>query len=347
MEIYLLNVILIIIYGVLYRLKGIKVKKILFCLSICQLVLICGLRNVETVGKDWTYYGKYYLLQLNWNFQQLQDYTRYEIGFKILTKIISIIWNNKNFYAFILATLSIVPIGYTIYKYSKLPFLSIIIYISLDFYAFMFSGLRQAIAIAILLYSYKYIVNNNKFKFIVANLLAISCHYSSIVFLPVIFLRKIKLTRNKIILIGIIGVVIFLGKNAIFSFINTFFYDNYTSSVTNSYNWMLMCIGITCLCLICYKKVIENNKSANKLYVIVSIGAIMMLFSPIVSDTLRIANYFYIFIILLIPEVIYNIKKNNDKVSILTVTTFILFAIYIYLLKVDGYGIVPYKTFFM
>ena len=71
-----------------------------------------------------------------------------------------------------------------------------------------------------------------------------------------------------------------------------------------------------------------------------------MLFSSIASDTMRIANYFYIFIIILIPEVL-NCLKNNNTRNILTIFSVILLTgIYIYLLTIDLYKIVPYKVFF-
>lgn len=345
--VYIINLILIIIYG-LYcnNIDNQKLKKRLYILAIIQLVFILGFRLLGTVGKDWIYYSRYYNLQLDWNLTEILEYERYEIGFKLLTKGISIIFNNTQFYIFFIGLISTIPVAYIIYKYSRMPFLSLTLYIALDFYAFNFAGLRQGIAIAIIFFSYKYIIENKILKFIFCIILATLFHTSAIVFLPIYFIRKIKITKLKIVFFAIIAILIFIFKSQIFLIINSFFYDNYAISYTNSGNWMILCIMILVICYLFYKAVIRNNKNNQKLYVITTIGCMCMLFSSIVSDTLRIANYFYIFIILLVPEVL-NCLKNNTTRNILIIFSIIVSAgIYIYLLSIDSYSIVPYKLFF-
>lgn len=108
---------------------------------------------------------------------------------------------------------------------------------------------------------------------------------------------------------------------------------------------MILCICILALCYLFYKVIIKNDYNNQKLYIITTIGCMCMLFSSIASDTMRIANYFYIFIILLIPEVLYCLKDNTTK-NVLTISSIVILAgIYIYLLNTDLYNIVPYKLF--
>lgn len=346
MAIYIMNMILLIVYAVFFNYtKSKKVKKGIFVLAIIQIILILGLREVGKVGKDWGYYEKYYNWQLDWNFSQILNYDRYELGFKLLTKVITLIINNTQFYIFVIAVISIVPIAYIIYKYSKMPFLSLIIYVALDFYAFNFAGLRQGIAMALIFFSYKYIVENKTFKYLFCILLATLFHTSAIVFLPVYFIRKIKINKINIAIFVILAIIIYALKSQIFAFINTFFYDNYSSTITDSGNWMILCILILTVCYIFYKPLVKNNINTQKLYIITTIGCMCMLFSSIASDTLRIANYFYIFIILLIPEVLNCLKDRFTKNVLTSLTILVFFVIGIYLLNVDSYSIIPYKFF--
>lgn len=347
MTIYIANMILLIIYAMLFNnIKSNKVRKGIYIIAVIQLILILGCRELGKVGKDWGYYEKYYDWQLNWNFNEILNYERYELGFKVLTKVFSLIINNTQIYVLMIAIISIVPIAYIIYKYSKSPFLSLIIYVALDFYAFIFAGLRQGIAIAIIFYSYKYIIENKTFKYLICIILATLFHSSAIVFLPVYFIRKIKINKAKIVSFVVLAVIIYVLRNQIFALINTFFYDNYSSTLTDSKNWMMLCIFILMLCYIFYKPLIKNNSNTQKLYIITTIGCMCMLFSSIASDTLRIANYFYIFIILLVPEVLFCLKDRFTK-NILTITsTIVLGAIFVYLLNIDSYNIVPYRLFF-
>ena len=347
MAIYLINLVLIIIYGLCCNnIDNQKIKKRIYILAVMQLIFILGFRLLGTVGKDWIYYSKYYDLQLNWNLAEILNYQRYEIGFKLLTKVLSLIYNNTQFYVFIIGMISIVPVAYIVYKYSKMPFLSLIIYVALDFYTFNFAGLRQGIAIAIIFFAYKYIVENKLSKFICCIILATLFHASAIIFLPIYFIRQIKITKIKIVLFAIIAILIYVFKNQIFIIINSFLYDNYSMSNTNSINWMLLCICMLILCYLFYKAVIKNDKNNQKLYIITTIGCMCMLFSQIASDTMRIANYFYIFIIILIPEVLNCLKNKTTKNTLVIFSIILLAGIYLYLLNIDSYNIVPYKVFF-
>ena len=92
---------------------------------------------------------------------------RFELGYKALNNIIGILTNNEQIFLTIVAILSIAPVGRFIYKYSKMPFLSFTIYIAFNYYAFTFSGLRQAISYAIIFISYDYIKDRKLMKFLI------------------------------------------------------------------------------------------------------------------------------------------------------------------------------------
>ena len=137
-----------------------------------------------------------------------------------------------------------------------------------------------------------------------------------------------------------VDAIIYFFKVPIFGFINSFFYEEYGMVLSDSYLWMIMCLIILMLCLLYYKKISADNKSI--LYNLVIIGTAIMLLSPIANNIMRVANYYFIFIILLIPEVISCIKSNKNELLINLITIIFSISLYIYLLLVDSYNIVPY-----
>ena len=339
MTIYVLNYILLFIYMICYlKSKNKKIKSFLLFLSILQLVLIQGLRNVN-LGSDMPYYWKYYELQMFNNINDL-SFSRYEILFKVLTKIVTKITLNKQIYLLVLSLLSTLPIGLVVYKKSKNPIMSLLLFLAFGFYNFNFSGLRQAIAFGIIFYSYTYITEKKPIKFIITVLIASLFHSSAIVFLPAYFLVYFKITKLKIIIIALIDILIYIFKVQIFVFFNNLFYENYNMVITNSVNWMIMCLTIVFFCLLFYKKI--ASKDSSLLYNLVVIGSSIMLLSPIANNILRISNYYFMFIILLIPEVVYSFKKVKYKFSAELIVVLLSFALYFYLLYVDSYNIVPY-----
>ena len=313
MTIYIVNIFLIGIYSLIYniRKKDNKIKLIFITISILQLILLQALKDIN-IGSDMGFYWQYVKDQLYVSFQNL-DFSRFEIGYKVLTKLITMVTLNKQIYLFIISCIATTSIGVVAYKYSKMPFLTILLYLSFGFYNFNFSGLRQAMAFGVVMFSYKYIQEKKLLKYIITMLLAMSFHTSAMVFLPAYFLKNIKLTKQKIYLIVILDIIIFIFKAQIFNVISIFIYDNYTIVETNSYAWMMMCFTIIAVCLLFYNATVRKNESAKSLYIYVIIGTSLMLFAPIANNILRIANYYLMFMILLIPEVMETMKNNKNK----------------------------------
>lgn len=326
--------------------KNEKIKKILFAICILCMILVMGFRNPEFVGLDWGYYKSFFEIQDKytvWEFSNLNsEYSRFELGFRILTKIISNILLNEKIYIMLISIVIMTITGYSIYINSRKPFLSLLMNMALNLYFFYFSGLRQSIAMAITLYSYKYVREKNFKKFLLCMIIAILFHKSAVVFFVVYFLRNYEFTtKNKIIAL-ILGIIVFIFNKNIFYFINQFFYSNYKMEYTGSYRWSFLCIALLLICFINYKAIIKNRSDGKLLFNVVTIGAFCLLFSTIIKDVLRVANYFYVFIIFLVPEMIEAIKASKARILTTYVWYNVFFLMFLYLMKIDTYSVVPY-----
>ena len=345
MAIYLVNFFLIAIYTLIYysqpkEKRNKKTLSFFIILSTLQLILLQSVKDIN-LGSDMPFYWKYYNLQLNYNFSEL-SFSRFELLFKILTKLVTNITNSKSIYLFVISCLSTAPIGYITYKYSKSPFLSILLYLSFGFYAFNFSGLRQAVAFGLIFFSYKFIMEKKLYKYLITVICAILFHKSAFIFLPAYFFYNIKLNKIKFLILFLVDISFFIFKVPIYSFISNIFYEEYGVVISNSYLWMVMCFAIFMFSLIFYKKVLEKNTSATILYVLVAIGTSIMIFAPVANNILRVANYYYMFVILLVPEVISVLKENKNQILMMFIVIFCCFVLYYYSLSIDLYNIVPY-----
>lgn len=159
-----------------------KKKEKYFVLSIATilLILLSGLRY-ET-GTDWEPYFNYFISEVKIG----EHY--FEVGYQILNNIVRYFTDNYNVLLTTIA-LFIVLISYTIARYSDFPFLTLI-----GFYSFMFVGFlggnRQAIAIALSIFSLRYIIDRKLFKFLSVIFLASLFHFSVWLFPLVYFLAK-------------------------------------------------------------------------------------------------------------------------------------------------------------
>lgn len=347
MVLYIINIIFIMLYGFFYHAtqKKYNTKKKFIIIVTLQLILILALRE-HTVGIDTKGYLKYFVnLTPNYNFQQFFDH-RFEFGYKLINKLISLFTLNEQLFLTIMATISVIPVSRFIYKYSKMPFLSFGLYVAFNFYSFTFSGLRQAIAFGVILISYDYVVNRKIKSFILCVLLASMFHQTAVIFLPAYFLSEVKINKKSISIILIFNLILYAIKNQMFELVIKYVFDSYDIIETGSKNWMMLGVLIVSLSLLFYKRVMEQDNTKNSIYMFVIVGVSLMLFSTMGTNVMRMANYYYLFIIILIPEVLSSIK---DKILFLTGGYIIIIGIFVlhtwFLLCQDTYHIVPYAFF--
>lgn len=349
MSIYIINMLMIGVYSLFYKLLSNRrrnnktIKKLLISIVTLQLFIILALRK-NTVGVDINGYIRqfHYISYSTFNDILL---LRHEIGYKLLVKFISYITNNEQVFLAIIAGISIFPIGRFIYKYSKMPFISFALYISFNFYAFVFSGLRQAIAFSIVFISYDYIREQKLFKFLVTVILAALFHKSAIFFIPAYAISKIKLNKKSMSAFLLGSLLIFVFRRSIMELVTKYIFDSYNIVESRSFTWFLLSLFIYIICLLFNKGTIERNYRSNELYMLVATGISIMLFATVATNAMRMANYYYIFSILLVPEVIYSIK--DSKLALLCAYLLIIGIVILsfWFLYNDGYGIVPYQYF--
>ncbi len=86
-------------------------------------------------------------------------YDRYEVGYKYLCKIFSLIWNNYQFFQSSISIFQMIAVYYFIKNNSKNYAISTFIFITFETYVFLFGILRQATALAILLFAINEVYN--------------------------------------------------------------------------------------------------------------------------------------------------------------------------------------------
>ncbi|HIW22048.1 MAG TPA: EpsG family protein, partial [Candidatus Dorea intestinavium] len=174
------------------------------CSASIPLFLISGLRYA--VGTDYfaTYYTGFYRV--------LEDSSvdNFDLGFHGLIKGIQLFTDNAIWLFFIGSLIFIGLTMITIQDISVSPLYSVLLLLITRFYFIGMNVVKQAIALAIIVCSIKYIINQDKKKFVLTVLTASFFHYSSLVFLPVYFLGRIKLTFSKICIYILVDIGVFV-----------------------------------------------------------------------------------------------------------------------------------------
>lgn len=272
----------------------------------------------------------------------------FEPGYQIFNNVIHLLTQDPNLFLIIIATIIILPIVWFINSYSVIPTLSFFIYAGLNLYHFSFSGIRQALAISICVLAFKFLLEERKIAFFLIVALAMTFHSSAIIFAALYFLRNIKITRQRSIILLFVSILIISNLKAVLGIaLNLIFTDGQYSGYANeevdaSYNLMLL------YALIFILSVGFGTDTMKKRILIW--GTFLLTVSQslglISSAGARIGFYFIPLTILAIPEIVVNLKVDQRFKSLLIFLGCAFFTFFFFYINSGGYlDVIPYKFF--
>lgn len=330
-----------------YKLKS-RNKLIICILCFFSIFTLLGLRK-QSMGVDLSGYltSFDFLNQISWKkVLLLKSYLNYEKGFVLFSKLSGSIFNNRQFYIAICAFVSLAPIAYVFYKKSKVPLLSFIIYLGLPSFLIAFSGLRQAIALAVTFYSIKFIEDKKIFKFMLAIVVAMLFHKTAIIFLlayPLFYVKRSNWV--KFFSLCLVPIVYFL-RYPLFYVLSKFFKENAIPDGNSAITLFLIFSLIYVFLLL-----LENssNRKESGYINLFYCACIFQAFGGVYSTAMRVGYYFMIYLTLALPEIISSKSRNSKDRYIIYLIFFTCFASFgLYSIYNSSWAMAyPYKFFWL
>jgi hypothetical protein len=336
----------------------INAKKLYMIIVFLPMTAVSALRSVN-IGNDTDTYHYIFNISTYTSFNDFIEINahRWEKGFLAFTKLISSISENPQALIAISSIISLFFVGRFIYLYSKKPALSIFLFITMRFYFFFMSNIRQSIALGLILLSYDFIKKKKIIPFSIVVIIAAQFHSTAIIFFLAYFIDKIKYSKKYLIGSVLITGLIFVGFDSFMNilltispekylnYVNTSYYTDATN-VANVANFATTLAVLLLSYIFKYYKI--NDKSEIPFYYLL-IAVCLGLLSIKFGMFSRIQHYFYIFSIVLIPNMI---TKSNDKYTKLItgftiVICFFLYHIIILALRPEWQNVYPYELFFI
>lgn len=289
------------------------------------------------VGWD---YPNYYNIIDNVLVAGLSQWEPLSLGLALLA-----IYTNNTFLFFILSGCIIYPLAfYAFKKNSVMPSLSLIIYVGL-FYLISCSIIRQAIAVSICLYAYKYIKAKSFFRYFLLVVLATLFHYSafiSLVIYPIYHHGKFKLV------LALSIVMVFL-RTFLFMILESYgLYADYLSRLNDISGGAItrlfyILLFLSFFIIIKYRKYTTEEK---RFLSIILVG----LFCPFLFGSgmgERIGYYFIIYYCYLIPILLEGKKRYKRGIYVSIFSLYFLLMIF-YTSHIPGQkaAYTPYRTIF-
>lgn len=349
----------IIIFIILILLKNNKYNNIF---SFIILFLFMGSRY--EIGSDWELYYSiaqkieyldYSIFYPFWNeispiqygWGELYRYFNFEISNRVLYKIV---WFFKCpqliIYIYSFLILIFIKLGLKNIKKEYIKYSWILFFSFQEFFLLDLNLMRQAVAISIIFFSYKYIIKENKSKFIICILVAMSFHTSAILCIFLYLVNYLNsISRKTMIILYFLcyfvkDITLIILKNS------TFIPDKYIGYLQQTFsggikiNYLLNLLGIFFIIFI------ANKYETRKLVIIILIGFyINIIFKGTGFLVIRTRVYFLIFSLYMTPL----LYKNKIRKYIFYICCFILLNLSLLNDIVSEYGgiYVPYKIYFL
>ena len=174
--IFLGYLLLLMIWEIAKSSKGQSIKDIQW-LTIIGFVFFFGLRGF--VGTDWVNYYPF--------FNTAGEYFSWEPGFTLYTLLIKSIHPNYFFWIFVSSLTNAVLLHIIFKRYAKYYVLGFIVFLAFNGIIMEINLMRNIKSILIFLVSLKYLQERKILPYMLLNLLGVTFHISSILFLPLYF----------------------------------------------------------------------------------------------------------------------------------------------------------------
>ena len=319
---------------------------ILFLLSACRL----------NVGNDYAKYVEFMHL-VNCN-----AYVPTEIGFNLLVKLIYGLSGYENFllvfavYAFVTVFVFLLAM----YEQSDEFPLTFFLFMTLGYYFQTFSTVRYYLALAVALYSMKFVLRRQWGRFLVLILLGAAFHKSLLVVIPLYFLASLPWKKWQLAIAALFCTT-FLFMQDFYLKVVVFLYPTYEDTEYleggTSYINILRCAAVLVFAGIVWwlQKRDEGVTPISEdkrfwFYLYLNLGALVLYvfcsFLPIIS---RIGYYLTVSQILFLPMLLQKVEDKRwrrlFRAGILCAAV-LYFAMYLKKASGDGVLILPYRTFF-
>ena len=356
MLIYILNFVSIFLYGLL-----IKNKKLFVALASIQLFLILALRD-PLLGVDNAVYmaGYDYISELSFadmlsrlHLIKTADLVypfAFESGYAVINWIVAALGFNFHGFLILYAAFCTFALGRFVYKYSEDAMLSVIMFVSMGFFIYMFGILRQTIVLALFLLAIPLIKDRKITKFLAVCLIAFTIHRLSIIIVPLYFVYNIKITKKRFVGIGMLLLAFFAVSPLIANYVikpllSLFGKSSYDISFNlNSYIFIMVFLALMILLFASFDEQFVNNPDGNFLcwcFVYAILIEIVGLYNDVIARAMFVP---YVAVIILIPNILKKYKHTGIAVIGKGLLIVLLFAFMIFTLQGDFVN--PYVSCF-
>lgn len=280
-------------------------------------------------GVDTVVYKNWFVLCSNHDLGWIIEMIDIELGYPLLSKLISLVTSEFQWVLIITAALSVAPICWLYKKEASIPILTILLFTTIAPFSMYFSGIRQALAMAWVVPAWYLAKERKLWKFLLCVAGAMVFHKSAIVIVALYPLYSVRITLKWLAVVLPIMLGIYLFNERIFSFLVQFMWKDYSSvSGGGASTMLILLIGFALYAFLVpdEKKVTDDVIAMRN---ILLLAVVVQCFAPLHPLAMRMNYYFLLFVPLLIPKAAQLSGKKNERLADFSVALMtVFFAVY-------------------
>lgn len=226
-------------------------------------------------------------------------------GYTFIQKVFQIFFHNFQWWLLFIACLFFISFAIYIYRNSKDYLLSWALFFTLFFGFYGTTGLRQTIAMSIVIWAIPYITKKKLIPFLILIGIASTIHASVVCIIPLYWLSRIKFNRKSIILYWVLIGLSFIFRYQLLDILRLLTkyegYGDYVSAGAPVFTFLLIFLAL--IISVFYKNITKNNDVNVNMYCNATMMAgafsALLMINP---SLMRVVMYYDFFLLTLLPE---------------------------------------------
>lgn len=326
----------------------IRVRKIrwkyIFIAALPMFFLI-AFRN-QNIGADTNGYLEHFSRTIGSSWAQITYNSRMEHGYLFFVKLITYVTHNPLVYQVICVSIYLLALTSFTNQLDQNHFLFLFLFGTLGMYTFMFTGVRQCLAISICLFSFRFIKNRKFIWFVILMLIAFCFHKSSILFIAAYFIYTRKLSFSNFFIYFAFLLFSIANLSVIQEWFNEQLEYNYEIEDVGGGTIYLLVLVVIMVFVIFFA--VYNKQLTRKYNGLINIGIIAVVFWVLRLFT-RVAErpsyYFLPFIFAAFAYSLSNLKSSKEKVNTRLVVILVALVLFTYRFMTNFSSLIPYRFY--
>ncbi len=300
-------------------------------------ILLIGFRNEVIYGDTYRYIRVFRDIE----FLSVQDIVEYwpkDTFFYITTHYLHpILFHNYTLWLLLIAMVYMLPLMFLVKKFSINPMLSWVCFVFLGLMMFIMAGLRQTVAMGIVMTGFIFLLRGKSIYFFLSIVLAYFFHGTAVVFVVVYPLLKIQLRFSRQTILFYVLVLlffIFYGTSILITVSDVVLqgeerYLGYIETLRGStYTYMLQ-QAILIIPSLYYARRYLNNSTFLVFVHISLIGLLIVSLSPVIAEMFRLSMYFSWANMIIFPLAMMEASKTDRAIQKVFIFLFIIYLFFI------------------